>query len=191
MIFHRIIYFKRALIFLLLSSLTISLCGCSLFRFRQEIETWHELRAKGDVAMSKTDYATAEKSYLEALKIAQPMHSQPVRQAVSLHDLSKVYLKTSDTNQAAIISAQALALANERTKAPAKQLEAIEISLAQCLDNVARVLAKAKKYDQAAISYREARTMFVDLHKRSRLSVSGDYVIGCHLANHRRTGNII
>ncbi len=170
------------LIFFLLSSLTFNLYGCSAIRYKQQIETWHELRAKGDAAMGKRDFATAEKSFLEALKIAEPIHSQPIREAVSLHDLSKVCLATSDVDQAVSISAQALALANQRTKAPAKQVDAIESSLAQCLSNVGQVLAQAKKYDQAAISYREARAMFVDLYQRSKMMISSNYIIGSHLA---------
>ena len=161
--------------------LSFYLTGCALDQSRHQIEIWHQLRATGKVSLDKQDYTGAEKSFKEALQIANYMRFQPVRQAVSLADLSRVCLATGDANLASNISAQSLALANKRFQAPKKQTDELESALAQCLYNTAAVLAKSKRYDQAAIAYREARTIFVDLYRRSPVNAS-DLLIGFYLA---------
>jgi len=159
----------------------LSLHSCSYIFQAQAIESWHQLRAAGDVAFYKHDYATAQKSFQEASKIAQSIHDQPVRLAVALEDLSKVCLATNDIEQATEICNQALELANKRSQAPKKQLEQIEESLGVCLNNVGQVFAKSKKYDQAAIAYRQARVLFVESYKRTSLAVS-NFIIGSYIA---------
>jgi tetratricopeptide (TPR) repeat protein len=134
---------------------------------RHKIENWHKLRATGEVALVKRDYVGAQKSFEEALKIVEPIHKEPVRLAVSLEELSKVCLATNDTQLATSICIQALALANKRAQTPARQLNVLESELGQCLLNTAQVFSTAKKYDQAAISFKEARTLFAEVYKNS------------------------
>lgn len=165
--------------FLFLALLNLCASGCTLESGHQKIESWHQLRAAGDVALAKHDYQTAEKSFRAALKIAETLPSQPVRQAVSLEDLSRVCLALDDKDLAATIEAQALALASKRSLAPKRQSDVLESSLAQSLNNCAAVLVKAKKYDQAAIANREARALFVDLYKRSPIMVSNLIIGSC------------
>ena len=155
--------------------------GCNYIARKHTIENWHQLRAAGDVAYYKHDYAAAQKCFDDALKIAQSMPDQPVRLAVVLEDLSKVCLAANDVGQALIIFDQALALANKRSQAPKKQIERIEESLGPCLNNLGQVFAKAKKYEQAAIAFREARALFLDLYKLAS-PILVNFIIGSYLA---------
>jgi len=134
---------------------------------RHKIENWHKLRATGEVALVKHDYAAAQKAYEEALKIVEPIHHQPVRLAVSLEELSKVCLETHDIQLATSICNQALTLANKRSQTPVNQLNVLGSELGQCLMNVGNVFAKTKKYDQAAIAFGEARALFAEVYKNS------------------------
>ncbi len=170
--------FKQISLYL---SFALLLQGCTAYGDRQKIDNWHRLLATGEAALAKHDNAAAEKSFEEAVKISAPFTKEPVRLAISLEDLSKVCLATSDVRQAATICDQALALANKRTQTPARQLDVLESSLGQCLNNVAQVFAKAKKYDQSAIAFREARAIFLDLYKRTPPTLS-NYIIGSYVA---------
>ena len=169
--------------FIALIVVIVSFClnACSLESSRQKIDSWHQLRATGKASLDKQDYAGAEKSFKDALSIAQQLNFQPVRQAVSLADLSRVCLATDNIALASNISAQALGLANKRSQIPKKQSDQFESELAQCLYNTAAVLAKAKKYDEAAIAYGEAKAIFIDLYKRSAVNAS-NLIIGFYLA---------
>jgi tetratricopeptide (TPR) repeat protein len=166
---------------LLVGILGFSLTGCVAERMRNKIESWHQLRATGEVSLDKKDYASAQKSFNDALKIAEGLNSQPVRQAISLVDLSRVCMPTDNVPLAGALTEQALSLANKRSQIPRKQSDELESELAQCLYNSAGVLAKARQYDQAAIAYREARAMFVDLYQRSPVNAS-NLIIGFYLA---------
>jgi tetratricopeptide (TPR) repeat protein len=172
---------SNILLFVLVAVVGFYLNACTFEQTHHKVERWHQLRATGQVSLDKHDYQAAEKSFKEALKIAQQLRSQPIRQAVSLEDLSRVCLATGNVDLASAVSAQALALANKRSLAPKKQTDELESALAQCLYNSAAVLAKAKKYDQSAIAYREARAIFIDLYKRSPVNAS-NLIIGCYLA---------
>jgi len=174
---------NKSSIFLLslILGLSFYLCACTSEQSRQQIEGWHQLRATGKVSLDKQDYSGAEKSFKAALKIADDMGFQPIREAVSLADLSRVCLATDNVSLAATVSARALTLAHKRFQARKKQTDELQSALAQCLYNTAAVLAKAKRYDQSAISYREARNMFVDLYARSPVNTS-DLLVGFYLA---------
>jgi tetratricopeptide (TPR) repeat protein len=172
---------QNAFIFILLCLCIFYLNACGGEQGHEKIERWHQLRATGKISFDKNDYPAAEKSFKEALKIAQEFRFQPVRQAVSLADLSRLCLATDNVELSANISAQALSLANKRSQAPKKQSDELESELAQCLFNTATVLAKAKKFDQAAIAFGEARAIFVDLYRRSPVNAS-NLIIGFYLA---------
>jgi tetratricopeptide (TPR) repeat protein len=161
--------------------LSLFLNACVLEPARHKIQHWHQLRATGQVSLDKQDYLAAEKSFKEALKIAEEFRNQPVRQAISLADLSRVCMATDNVDLSLAVNAQALTLANKRSQAPKKQSDQLESELAQCLYNTAGVLAKAKKYDQAAIAYSEAKAIFIDLYQRSPVNAS-NLIIGFYLA---------
>lgn len=148
-------------------ALAIALQSCTIDFNHHKIENWHKLRAIGEGAMVKHDYATAQKSFQEALNLVEPIHNEPVRLAVSLEELSRVCLETNDVEMATAIYKQALSLANKRSQTPAKQLDVLESELGECLINIGRVLTKDKKYDKAAIAFREARALFIDVYKNS------------------------
>ncbi len=177
----QVMQYMNNFLFVLIAVLSLYLNACTFEQTREKIESWDQLRATGKVAFDKQDYTAAEKSFKEALKVAESMRFQIKRQAVSLEDLSRVCLATADINLADTVSAQALSLASKRSQVPKKQADLLESSLAQCLNNTAAVLAGAKKYDQAAIAYQEARAIFVDLYKRQPVNAS-DLIIGFYLA---------
>src|SRR5271170_7073716 len=102
---------------------------------RHKIENWRKLRATGEVALVKHDYAAAQKAFEEALKVVEPIDHEPVRLAISLEELSKVCLETNDIPLATSIFVQALTLANKRSRTPSKQLNVLESELGQCLVN--------------------------------------------------------
>lgn len=131
--------------------------------------------------MVKHDYAAAQKSFQEALDIAEPIHNQPVRLAVSLEEMSRLCLETNDIQLANNIYNQALALASKRAQAPHRQLEVLESELGECFINIGRVFTAAKKYDQAAIAYREARALFIDVYKNSP-PLLNNYIAASYLA---------
>lgn len=166
-----------ALVFLF----SLPLSACISDPGRHKIEHWHQLRATGEVSLDKQDYVSAEKSFRDALKIAEELDSQPVRKAISLSDLSRVCVAANNEPLADSLSSLALTLANQRSHVPRKQSDDLESELAQCLYNVAGVLAKSRKYDQAAIAYSEAKAMFIDLYQRSPVDAS-NLIIGFYLA---------
>jgi tetratricopeptide (TPR) repeat protein len=151
----------------ILGFLILSFQACTFDINHHKIENWHKIRATGEAAMVKHDYVAAQKSFEEALKIVEPIHNEPVRLAVSLEELSRVCLETNDMQLTTNICNQAMSLANKRSQTPHKQLDVLENELGECLINIGRVYSKAKKYDQAAIAFREARALMVDVYKNS------------------------
>jgi len=174
---------RRALHYSILSFLIFALFlqSCTIDFNSHKIENWRKLRATGEAALAKHDYATAQKKFEEALKIVEPINHEPVRLAVSLEELSKVCLETNDIALATRIFVQALTLANKRSQTPAKQLNVLESELGECLTNVGFIFAKAKKYDQAAIAFREARVLFAEVYKNS-LPIALNFSAASYLA---------
>lgn len=163
------VFGKEQRLSLITLAISISLSACGLVG-SDRVNNWHALRASGQAALSKNDYAAAKASFQSAYQEVVNTPDEDLRAVISIKDLSSICLNSLDYSQVTKVANKALNYAEQfGRREPNSSSYFEQFELGQALNNFGDYYyIKAKDFDRAARFYDSAANLF------ARLIIKGD-----------------